>query len=90
MDKIKKFVADRKGYFLIRLRKGYIEAGLFSYKKKLKKLFRGKTAKTLINKIIDSGSVSRMEHAAYIGRELQKAECALKTGKEYIQDEKFK
>jgi dihydropteroate synthase len=32
------------------------------------------------------GLVSRLDHAAYLGSELAKAEIALKTGKEYIQD----
>jgi dihydropteroate synthase len=30
--------------------------------------------------------VTRLDHAAYLGSELAKAEIALRTGKEYIQD----
>ncbi|MEM4524601.1 MAG: DUF4346 domain-containing protein, partial [Archaeoglobaceae archaeon] len=30
--------------------------------------------------------VSRLDHAAYLGRELMKAEIALRLGKNYIQD----
>jgi dihydropteroate synthase len=35
---------------------------------------------------VSSGLCSRLEHAAYIGRELQKAEHALASGGEYVQD----
>ncbi|HEX2172228.1 MAG TPA: DUF4346 domain-containing protein, partial [Dehalococcoidia bacterium] len=31
--------------------------------------------------------VSRMQHAAYLGRELAKAETALKYGMKYVQDD---
>jgi dihydropteroate synthase len=30
--------------------------------------------------------VTRLDHAAYLGNELAKAEIALKTGKSYVQD----
>ena len=36
--------------------------------------------------IIDKKLVTRMEHAAYLGSELQKAQIAMITGKEYVQD----
>jgi len=35
---------------------------------------------------VELGLVSRWDHAAYLGSELTKAEIALRTGKEYIQD----
>jgi len=34
----------------------------------------------------EMGLITRLDHAAYLGRELAKAEIALVTGKEYIQD----
>lgn len=47
---------------------------------------KGKTAETVYAKILELGLVARLDHAAYLGSELAKAEIALKTGKEYIQD----
>ena len=47
---------------------------------------KGKTAESVYAKIIESGLVTRLDHAAYLGKELAKAEIALRTGKEYIQD----
>ena len=50
------------------------------------KIIKGKTADAIYSKIIELGLVSREDHAAYLGSELAKAEIALRTGKEYIQD----
>ena len=48
---------------------------------------KGKTAEVIYRKIIALGLVSSLDHAAYLGGELAKAEIALRTGKEYIQDQ---
>jgi dihydropteroate synthase-like protein len=52
-------------------------------------IIKGKTAETIYAKIIQLGLVTRLDHAAYLGSELAKAEIALKTGKEYIQDKEL-
>ncbi|MCZ7392910.1 MAG: dihydropteroate synthase-like protein [Candidatus Methanoperedens sp.] len=49
----------------------------------------GQTAKEILDTIIGSGLVSRLDHAAYLGRELMKAELALKFRRSYSQDDKF-
>jgi dihydropteroate synthase-like protein len=49
----------------------------------------GLTAKEILDTIIGSGLVSRLDHAAYLGRELMKAELALKFRRSYSQDDKF-
>jgi len=49
-------------------------------------IVRGKTAEAVYAKIVEMKLVTRLDHAAYLGSELAKAEVALKTGKEYIQD----
>ena len=52
-------------------------------------IYRGKSAKQLgiqISECNDPFPISRLDHAIYIGRELQKAEQCLITGKQYIQD----
>jgi len=50
-------------------------------------IIKGKTAESLYAKIVTMGLVSKLDHAAYLGSELTKAEIALRTGKEYIQDD---
>ncbi len=52
-------------------------------------IVKGKTAEQVYEQIVESGLVSRLDHAAYLGSELAKAEIALRTGKEYIQDKKL-
>ena len=52
-------------------------------------IFRGKTAKELGIALTEgegADPVSRLDHALYLGRELQKAEACLKAGLIYIQD----
>ncbi len=52
-------------------------------------VFSGRTAKELSVKIFEETQpcpVTVFDHAAYLGREFLKAEVALVTGKEYIQD----
>ena len=53
------------------------------------KIFRGKSAKQLGIQISEGAGpflISRIDHAIYIGRELQRAEQCLKTGMAYVQD----
>ena len=53
------------------------------------KIFKGKTAKEVgiqISEGVGQFPISRLDHAIYIGRELQRAEQCLKTGVEYVQD----
>ncbi len=49
----------------------------------------GSTAKEILDTIIEMGLVSSLEHAAYLGRELMKAEIAFKFRRSYSQDDKF-
>jgi len=52
-------------------------------------IYRGKSAKQLGIQISEGHGpfpISHLDHAIYIGRELQRAEQCLKTGKQYIQD----
>ncbi len=49
-------------------------------------IVKGETAEAVYAKIVEMDLVTRLDHAAYLGSELAKAEVALKTGKEYIQD----
>jgi dihydropteroate synthase-like protein len=57
-----------------------------SEKAKPSNIVKGGTAEAVYAKIVEMSLVTRLDHAAYLGSELAKAEIALKTGKEYIQD----
>ncbi len=85
-DYRRQYKLDPLGIFKIRVnhREKYIEVLYIGRKGKI--LFKGKSAADLSRYIIDKGLVSLLDHAAYLGRELAKAEEALKIGKNYYQE----
>ncbi len=85
---IKEWRPDPKGYFLIRVneKKKRIETGFCTYKHVITKIIYGTNAIEIYNTIIRKELISRLEHAAYLGKELYKAELALKHGKKYRQE----
>jgi len=84
----KEFNYDNKGYFLIRINSETkkIEVGHCKQNNVILKKWSGNTAKELCQAIFHSDVVSRLDHAAYLGRETLKAEVAIKLGIPYVQD----
>ncbi len=74
---------DPKGFFNIALQDGKIIANHEDVS------IIGTSAKAICDTISDLELVSLMEHAAYLGRELMKAELALRFGRSYAQDDEF-
>jgi dihydropteroate synthase-like protein len=89
-DKSEPVVQDEKGSFRIGIDRidGKIVALHYTSAEfdKPINIIKGKTAENVYAKIAELGLVTRIDHAAYLGSELAKAEIALKTGKQYIQD----
>jgi dihydropteroate synthase-like protein len=86
------FISDPKGHFKISVdfRENTILAAHYNKTGAgCDTVFKGKTAEAISKKIIKSGLVSSLEHASYLGRELQRAETYLKLKKSFIQDEEF-
>lgn len=86
-----KFIRDKAGSFRINVDYGTTVSQSRIIATHFKKnnadlVIVGKTAKEIYEEIIKKDLVTRMEHAAYLGSELQKAEIAMITGKEYVQD----
>jgi len=86
-----KFSLDPEGSFKIRVEHGVIPEDskiiVTHFKKAIPDLaIEGTYTREIYDEIIRRGLVSRLEHAAYLGAELQKAEIAMITGKEYVQD----
>ncbi|WP_298670234.1 dihydropteroate synthase-like protein [uncultured Methanofollis sp.] len=52
-------------------------------------VYRGRTAADLTAALLDGGCVTRLDHAAYLGRELARAEVAAHLGRSYVQDGPF-
>lgn len=80
-----KFIPDPRGSFKIVVEDNLIKAILFvNYEKEL--VITSTSARAIYEEILRRDYISRLEHAAYMGMELEKAEIALKLNKKYIQD----
>lgn len=90
--KYKDWVEDPKGYFLIRANKEkeLLELGYCKKDNIIEVLVQGKTPQEVYFTAIEKGLLSRMDHAAYLGKELEKTYLALKYDLEYVQDEELK
>jgi len=98
-DKIKDWVMDPKGYFLISVdkEKKLLRVGYCKFSKlenppvnDLVAEITGKTAIEIVNTLIRENYISSLQHAADMGIELNKAELALKYNLKYIQDKDLK
>lgn len=58
--------------------------------KRLNKKIVGKKAENIIGTIVRLGLVKGLYHSAYLGKELKKAEIALRLGKDYEQDKELR
>ena len=87
-DPIKEWHQDPVGYFLIRVnrKKKMIEVGFVTNNHIITKMIYGTHAIEIYQTIIRKKLLSRLEHAAYLSKELYKAELALKYDKSYIQE----
>jgi dihydropteroate synthase len=79
------FIQDPAGSFKINLKEAQIQA-VHYLNMTPTMVIKAQTSKEVYDEIIKRKLVSRIEHAAYLGQELQKAEEALKLGKNYVQD----
>ena len=93
--KIKDWVMDPKGYFLIAIdrKEKLLRVGYCKFKKLGNKpvndmvsIISGKTAIEIVNTLIRNKYISSLQHAADMGIELCKAELALRYKLDYIQD----
>jgi dihydropteroate synthase len=99
-ERDKEFVHDPRGFFVILLDADNGEIVVEHYENvkkdgvemdavtgKLALIVRGKDAESVSQTLLRRGYISRLDHANYLGRELQKAEECLKRGEKYVQDD---
>lgn len=79
---------DRAGYFVIipLVDKGVIDVEHYAYDNSLLRIIEGTTARAIYHTIINNGWVTELSHAAYLGKELAKAELSLQHGFKFVQD----
>jgi tetrahydromethanopterin S-methyltransferase subunit A len=83
-----KATLDRAGYFVILpvREKGRIHVEHYANDNRLLRVIEGDDAVSLFRMMIDNGWVTELTHAAYLGRELEKASLSMKLGFKYVQD----
>jgi len=88
---IKDWVMDPKGYFLIRIDRNHkkIEVGFCKENNVIEVYISGRTPQEIYFTACERNLVSRFDHAAYLGKELEKAYLALKYDLDYVQDEEI-
>lgn len=69
---------DKAGYFVIipQPQKGVITVEHYSYDNRLLRVIEGKDARSIYWTIIKNGWITQLTHAAYLGKELMKAELS--------------
>jgi thymidylate synthase len=80
-----KVLLDPMGYFRVTLDEGQIIVE-HRFEDVTLREYRGKTAVSLQHQIARDVALSDINHAIYLGRQLAKAEMALKDGREFVQD----
>jgi tetrahydromethanopterin S-methyltransferase subunit A len=83
-----RLVSDPAGYFVVYPDQVHQQIALEHYTNKgvLDRVFTATDPAALYATVIDQGLISRLDHAAYLGRELARAEQSLQSGKQYVQD----
>ncbi len=81
-------IMDKAGYFVILPipEKNLINVEHYSYDNTLLRVIEGRDARSIYWTIIENNWVAFLSHAAYLGKELEKAELSLKLGFKYVQD----
>lgn len=79
---------DPAGYFVIypMIERGLIHVEHYAYDNRLLRILESNSPRAIYLKIIEEGWATEMSHAAYLGKELIKAESSLKSGEPYFQD----
>ncbi len=83
-----RLVLDPKGYFVVYTDRPQNRLVLEHYSNKgvLSRMFAAAFPAAIYAAVIEAGLISRLDHAAYLGRELARAERALQAGEGYTQD----
>jgi tetrahydromethanopterin S-methyltransferase subunit A len=83
-----KMISDPAGYFVIfidRVR-GLLNVEHYKNNGVLTTIMEGRSAAEVYMTAVEHALLSRLDHAAYLGRELARAEHALSSGETYVQD----
>lgn len=77
---------DKAGYFVINICNDALLVEHYDYKERFVRTIEGADARSIYLTLIREGWVTRLDHAAYLGKELCKAELSLRHGFKFVQD----
>jgi tetrahydromethanopterin S-methyltransferase subunit A len=77
---------DQAGYFVIDAQSDAIFVEHYDYQERLLRSVEGADARAIYWTLIGNGWVTKLDHAAYLGKELARAESCMKSGVEFVQD----
>jgi tetrahydromethanopterin S-methyltransferase subunit A len=83
-----RLVQDPAGYLVVYVdrARGLLALERYQSHGTLDTIIEGRTAVEVYTPVIDRGLITRLDHAAYLGGELARAERALATGEAFVQD----
>jgi dihydropteroate synthase-like protein len=85
-----KYHPDKSGWFKIQIDRNERKIVVIHYPKGSREpgtIIKGEDSRTIYQTVIRKNLISKHNHAAYLGKELEKAAMALQLGRSYIQDE---
>lgn len=83
-----KMISDPNGYFVIYpdFKRRLVSLEHYNNTGVLNKIIEGHSSAELYIPVVEMGLISRLDHAAYLGRELARAEQSLRSGEPFVQD----
>lgn len=84
----RRLVLDPAGYFVVYpdARRGLLVTEHYTNDGVLGTVLEGSSPAAVASTAVERGLLTRLDHAAYLGRELARAEISLQTGAPYVQD----
>jgi tetrahydromethanopterin S-methyltransferase subunit A len=77
---------DKAGYFVINIEDDTLLVEHYDYKERLLRIIEGQDARSIYLTIVRNDWVSKLDHAAYLGKQLAKAELSIEHRFEFLQD----
>ncbi|MGA9665791.1 MAG: hypothetical protein WBQ69_04985, partial [Gallionella sp.] len=75
---------DKGGYFVINIDNGSILVEHYDYRERLRHVIEGNDARSIYWTLINNGWVTKLDHAAYLGKELARAELSIKRSFDFV------
>ncbi len=82
----KRITLDKAGYFVIHVIGDALAVEHYGYDEQLLHVIEGRDARSIYLTLIRNSWVSQLDHAAYLGKELARAEWCMKHGANFVQD----